>query len=89
VSIWQSIDPCSPTQVRAIERTEASNYSGQGTESIWVDVAFTGHHPRLRLLVRADDEHLDVEVLLTPDAARLLADRLQRGAAESDRRHQH
>lgn len=82
VSIWSSINPGGP-DVRAIDgRTSAASCRAQGERSITVNVATAKScHDHIRLTVSGEDADIldlgvDVSVLLPPDAARLLRDRL-------------
>lgn len=82
MSIWSSIGPRGP-DVRAIDgRTAAASCRAEGERSITVDVATAKPcHNHIRLAMWGEDADIldpgvDVSVLLPPDAARLLRDRL-------------
>jgi hypothetical protein len=84
MSIWSSIGRGDP-DVMAIENDgDAVNYRGEGTPDVHVDLATArSWHELIRLQVWRDDEpRLDVEVLLPPDAARLLRDQLTEALGE-------
>lgn len=82
MSIWSSILGDS-TELRAIPNDgDAANYRGEGADTLYVDVATTFAHDRIRLAVWSEASepgeylHIDVEALLSPDAATELARRL-------------
>ncbi|MFR9794244.1 hypothetical protein ACL07V_37415 [Streptomyces sp. MB22_4] len=71
MSIWSSIG--GPDILALNGSDEAANYRAEGTPTIGVDVATTGHHDHIRLCLY---DGADVEALLSPAAARMLRDRL-------------
>jgi hypothetical protein len=77
MSIWSSVSHGGPEIVALENDGDAANYRGEGEPDVQVDVAATGQHELIRLaLWRDEGELLDLEVLLTPRAARLLMNRL-------------
>jgi hypothetical protein len=72
MSIWSSVP--GPDILALNGDDDAANYRAEGTPTIHVDVATTGHHDHIRLALF--DGAPDVDVLLSPDAARALRNRL-------------
>lgn len=71
MSIWSSVP--GPDILALDGSNDAATYRAEGTPTIAVDVATTGHHDHIRLALY---DGADVEALLSPDAARMLRDRL-------------
>jgi hypothetical protein len=71
MSIWSSVP--GPDIVALDGSNSAANYRAEGTPTITVDVATTGHHDHIRLCLY---DGADVDALLSPTAARMLRDRL-------------
>lgn len=91
MSIWSSVGIGFGSEfvhVMAIENNDdATNYRGEGTPDINVDVATArSWHDRVRLSLWRDAASgvggFEAEVLLTPDAVRLLRDRLSEALGE-------
>ena len=72
MSIWSSVP--GPDIVALNGSYEAANYRAEGTPTINIDVATTGHHNHIRLALY--DGGPDVDALLSPAAASMLRDRL-------------
>jgi hypothetical protein len=72
MSIWSSVP--GPDILALNGDDDAANYQAEGKPTIHIDVATTGHHDHIRLALF--DGAPDVDVLLSPDAARALRDRL-------------
>jgi hypothetical protein len=77
MSIWSSVGAGGP-EILALENDgDAANYRGEGEPTIAVDVATTGHHELIRLALWRDEQPaVDMDVLLTRDAAAQIRDRL-------------
>jgi hypothetical protein len=74
MSIWSSIP--GPDILALNGSDNAANYRAEGVPEITIDVATTRHHDHIRLSLF---NSLDVDALLSPEAAQTLHDRL--GAA--------
>ncbi|MGV9756910.1 hypothetical protein ACWDUC_13980 [Streptomyces tricolor] len=71
MSIWSSVP--GPDILALDGSNDAAKYRAEGEPTIVVDVATTGHHDHIRLCLY---DGADVDALLSPEAARLLRDRL-------------
>ncbi|NUS26064.1 MAG: hypothetical protein HOV92_17830 [Streptomyces sp.] len=72
MSIWSSVPGPDILALNGAE--DAANYRAEGTPTVHVDVATTGHHDHIRLALF--DGGVDADTLLSPVAVRLLRDRL-------------
>lgn len=81
MSIWSSVPG---ETVKALNGAhENANYRAEGERTLEVDVATaTSWHDHIRLAIWGDGE--DVDALLSPDGARLLAKQLEAAAAWAD-----
>lgn len=72
MSIWSSVP--GPDICALNGDDDAANYRAEGEPAINIDVATTRHHDHIRLALY--DGGPDIDALLSPEAARLLRDRL-------------
>lgn len=72
MSIWSSIP--GPDIVALNGLDDPANYRAEGEPTITIDVATTSHHDHIRLSLF--EGGADIDALLSPEAARLLRDRL-------------
>ena len=72
MSIWSSIPGAAVLALNGADHD--ANYAAEGEPLIEVDVATTGHHDHVRLSLC--EGGVDVDALLSPDAACALRDRL-------------
>ncbi|MFJ2214285.1 hypothetical protein ACIQVO_09500 [Streptomyces sp. NPDC101062] len=82
MSIWSSV---SAEEIHVLNGDDdAVNYRAEGEPTITVDVATTGHHDHIRLVLC--DGCPDVAALLAPDAARARRDQLTQALGGSENR---
>lgn len=83
MSIWASIDLAPGGGIVGLHNaTDATNYRGEGTPDLSLDVATTGHHDLIRLAIWTKEAGggLGLDVLLSVDAARRLCGQLAEAA---------